>query len=90
MSPNPANVRVSVQMGEDQNIVIHFVGRSSPVVARCLGVDRDESGKVERIFLDRKIHRPGRVYGGDWAMSGAISTILERQAADPQSNTGDT
>jgi len=77
MIPDPAKVRVSVQFGEDDNLVIRLGGRSRPILARCLGVDRATDGRVERIFLDRKIHQPNQWYAGDWSMRGAVSTILE-------------
>jgi hypothetical protein len=82
MTRDPVTIRLSLQFGEGDIVVIHLAGRSRPVVARALGVDRDDSGEIRRVFLDRKIHRPGQTYAGAWAMSGAISTIVERQFCD--------
>lgn len=75
-------VKVEVVFGDDPYIVtVHISHRSAPIVAGLLGVDRDESGLISKVFLRQLIHSETdeRQYEG-WSMSGAISTILTRSA----------
>lgn len=61
----------------EEVVVLRRKGISQPIVANILGTDRDGSGEVKRIFLDRLIHSPTEDMLGSWNVSGAISTVLE-------------
>ena len=49
----------------DGSVTIRRSGRSAPIVAQVLGLDRDPDGEVTRIWLDRLVHRPGEEWTGD-------------------------
>lgn len=51
-------------------------GRSAPIVARVLGSEIKDG--VQTVWLASLIHEPHEMTVGDWALSGAISTILSR------------
>lgn len=71
---------LQVEFGSDPSAVtIRRGGRSSPIVADVLEVERDAAGEPEKIYLRQKIHPSNdqSVYKG-WQPSGAISTILTR------------
>lgn len=53
--------------------------RSAPLVAGILGVDRDATGGVYRVWLDRLVHAPDEEWNGEWSVSGAISSILTKR-----------
>jgi len=61
----------------DASVVIKSNVRSSIVTANILGVDRDESGEVETVYLDRRVHYKNTTFHG-WAASGAVSTVLHK------------
>ena len=72
---------------EDQAQVT--IGRGVVVVrrprrpVRVLAVILDQEGPSEaptRIYLDRRVHRPGQTALGEWRVSGMASSILERAA----------
>jgi hypothetical protein len=75
--PGCDNLQVAVELSltEDGRAVIRFNSGSRPIVAGVLG--REVVEGVERIYLDRRIHRPWVEYRG-WQLSGAISTIASR------------
>lgn len=60
---------------------------SNPVIAGILGVDRDESGEIETIWLDRLVHKVGEDEFVGWSVSGAVSSILRRNASKVTSLT---
>ncbi len=62
----------------DGSVTIRRSGRSAPIVARVLGLDRNPEGDVIRLWLDRLVHRPGEEWTGDWSVRGAVSSIIER------------
>ena len=59
----------------DGVVTVKADGRSAPDVAHVLG--REVEGGVERVYLDRLLHRAGQDWG-EWTATGAISTILAR------------
>lgn len=69
---------VQVLVGE-QTVTITRGGSLNAAQARLLG-DETIDG-VRRLYLDRLVHLPREDALGDWACSGAISTILEQPAA---------
>ena len=62
----------------DGSVTIRRSGRSAPIVARVLGLDRNPEGEVTRLWLDRLVHRPGETWSGAWSVRGAVSSIVER------------
>ncbi len=62
----------------DGSVTIRRSGRSAPIVAQVLGIDRDPDGEVIRLWLDRLVHRPGEAWTGAWSVRGAVSSIIER------------
>ncbi|WP_169338425.1 hypothetical protein [Lamprocystis purpurea] len=62
----------------DGSVTIRRSGRSAPIVAQVLGVDRNPDGEVTRLWLDRLVHRPGEAWTGAWSVHGAVSSIIER------------
>ena len=52
-------------------------GRSAVTVAKVLGVDYDESGQIQTLWLDHLLHFGGQTIDG-WEATGAISTVLHR------------
>ncbi|WP_295413172.1 hypothetical protein [uncultured Thiodictyon sp.] len=62
----------------DGSVTIRRSGRSAPIVAQVLGLDRNPEGEVIRLWLDRLVHRPGEDWTGDWSVRGAVSSIVER------------
>lgn len=76
-----ASGKSAVYLSEDeQQATIWLSGRSEPVVAGVLGVERDKTGQPATIYLDGRIHQPHDEPAGSWQMSGAVSTILTRSA----------
>jgi hypothetical protein len=61
----------------DGSVTIRRCGRSAPIVANVLGIDRRPDGEIERLWLDRLVHRAGEVWDGPWSVRGAVSSILE-------------
>lgn len=53
-------------------------GISEVIVANVLSVDLNPRGEVCRVWLDRLVHNRGESEFNGWSVSGAISTILER------------
>ena len=62
----------------DGSVTIRRSGRSAPIVAQVLGLDRNADGEVIRLWLDRLVHRPGEEWTGAWSVHGAVSSIIER------------
>ena len=62
----------------DGSVTIRRSGRSAPIVAQVLGLERNPDGEVTRIWLVRLVHRPGEEWTGDWSVRGAVSSIIER------------
>ena len=72
------SLTVSVDLSFDETIATVRFGDRTPIVAKVLGVDR-EQGSVVRVYLDRFIHKSTRSYRlENWTARGAISTILEK------------
>jgi hypothetical protein len=78
--------RVEVAIG-DGVVVLKRERSSNPVIAGILGVDRDESGEIETIWLDRLVHKVGEDEFVGWSVSGAVSSILRRNASKVTSLT---
>lgn len=68
---------VNVVIG-DGTAVLRRSGQSQPIIANILGVDRDANGEIERIWLDRVVHRPGESQFIGWNVEGAISSVLTK------------
>ncbi|WP_295454944.1 hypothetical protein [uncultured Thiodictyon sp.] len=68
---------IEVVIGEG-SVTIRRSGRSAPIVAQVLGLDRNPDGEVTRLWLDRLVHRPGEAWTGAWSVRGAVSSIIER------------
>lgn len=66
---------IHVTLGAD-HAAIRRSGRV--VVAQILGVDRDQGGEVETVYLDRLVHKIWEDEFVGWRVWGAISTILHR------------
>ena len=62
----------------DGSVTIRRSGRSAPIVAQVLGLDRDPDGAVIRIWLDRLVHRPGG--GMDGRMVGPWGGEFDHRA----------
>lgn len=58
-------------------VTIKRKGTSSLIVANILG--KVVEGKTESIFLDRLVHDSHEKEMGDFAVSGAVSSILKKQ-----------
>jgi hypothetical protein len=69
--------KYEVLMG-DGICTVRSTKRSNPIVANILGVDRNASGEISVIYLDRLVHETYVQLMGGWIPSGAISTILTR------------
>ena len=67
----------------DGSVAIRRSGRSAPIVAQVLGLDRNPDGEVTRLWLDRLVHRPGEEWTGEWSVRGAVSSIVERNRIGP-------
>ncbi|WP_295446397.1 hypothetical protein [uncultured Thiodictyon sp.] len=68
---------IEIVIGEG-SVTIRRSGRSAPILAQVLGLDRNPDGEVTRLWLDRLVHRPGEAWTGDWSVRGAVSSIIER------------
>lgn len=77
-----SKIEVSLTLGED-TVVIRRSGYSRPEIARILGVERDKTGEIITVWLDKLVHRIGESEFTDWKVSGAISTVLHRAASAP-------
>lgn len=60
-------------------VVIKRHGVSQKIIANILGVENNQDGDVNRIYLDRLIHKPIEKTLGLWNVTGAISSILYLQ-----------
>jgi len=75
---NERDLSVSVELSPDNTLATVRFGERNPIVAKVLGVDR-ENGSVVRVYLDRLIHTTVKTYNlKSWSAWGAISTILEK------------
>lgn len=69
----------SVSLSDDCNTAtIRISGRSEPIIASVLGIDRGEDTTPVRIFLRSRIHAQDNGYSG-WVPSGALTTILTKE-----------
>lgn len=74
-------VTISLTIGSDfETATIRKSNSSTPIVADVLGVERDERGIPNKVYLRSKIHGVSdkSVKYDGWEPSGAISTILSR------------
>lgn len=71
---------VKVTLG-DGVVVLNRSGQTRAVVATVLGVEQDEKGTVQAIWLDRLVHRAHEQTFEGWEVSGAISSVLRRKVA---------
>jgi hypothetical protein len=74
---------IDLTFSEDGQTVTVFVsGRRDPIVAGCLGIDRDRRGEPKTVYLNALIHPSFEADAySNWEPSGAISTILSRLPA---------
>lgn len=75
MKPESA-FSIDVTIGE-QAVSIRRRGSDFVTVATILGIDCDDSGKVQRYWLDRLIHEPDETEFVGYRVSGALVTVLE-------------
>lgn len=68
---------VNVTFGEGV-VVLHRSGHSKPAVANILGVEKAESGEVVKVYLDRRVHKPGETSFVGWSVSGAVVTEMRK------------
>ena len=72
------NLNAQLSIG-DGVVVLRFGHRSRASVVNVLGMDLDAHGAPQRLYLDRLVHRPRhRRLNAEWAVSGAVSSILTR------------
>jgi hypothetical protein len=83
MSKNTIRVHVNLDLAGTL-ATVHISGRSNPIVATVLGVERNHTGEAQRIYLNALIHRSDFDSYEGWDISGAVSSILTRI---PPSNT---
>lgn len=76
MSPERKPV---VSIGKEV-VVIKRSGQSQPILAGILGMDLDGAGQPETVWLDRIVHRLSEDSFEGWHVSGAVTTVLRRQA----------
>lgn len=76
------NERVDVSVGEGV-VVLRRTGRSSPVVANILGMEKAASGDIQVIYLDRIVHKPGEKQFSGWSVSGAVATEMRKLPTPP-------
>lgn len=69
---------VTVALGEGV-AVLRRSGQSKRIVANVLGVERSESGEVQKVWLDRLVHRTFESEFENWSVSGAVSTVMTRK-----------
>ncbi|MDC8832799.1 hypothetical protein [Alteromonas gilva] len=75
-------MHISVSLSEDEKTAtIRISNRSNPIIAGVLGVEKDNTGSLSKIYLNRLIHNGGKYldYQG-YLPSGCISTILTKAA----------
>lgn len=60
-------------------VVIKRHGVSQKIIAHILGVENNQDGDVNKIYLDRLVHKPMEKTLGLWNVTGAISSILYLQ-----------
>jgi hypothetical protein len=67
----------------NEHVVVRRSGNSTPAVAKMLGHEKDSTGQIQTIWLDRIVHRSYESKFADddatWVVSGAISSILKRE-----------
>jgi hypothetical protein len=77
----PLNHEKGVQVALGDGVaVIRREGRSRATVATILGCESGADGEVTRVYLDRLVHRPHESVFAEWAVSGAVSSILTRHS----------
>jgi len=75
-----ARTVMSVTLGEGV-AVVRRQGRTDPIVAGVLGIERTEG--VETVYLDRVVHGAGQDWQ-EWDAAGAVSTILSRPMVEAE------
>lgn len=68
---------VAVTIG-DGVVVLHRDGRSNPVVANILDAEKDATGEIITVYLDRCVHKPGETEFVGWSVSGAVVTEMRK------------
>lgn len=72
---------IELRVGDD-TVTLKKPGQSAVVIAKILGRRRnDVDGRDEVIWLDRLVHKDHGPPISGWIATGAISTVLTRQAA---------
>jgi hypothetical protein len=69
------SVNVDVVVGEG-TVTVKREGSNSAVLAKILGTV--EADGLEVLCLDRLVHEGHEVRFGDWALAGAVTTLLSR------------
>lgn len=73
-------MKISVTLSDDERTAtIRLSGKSDPVVVDCLGVEHDDAGQPERVYLNAQMGKKLRshTYQG-WEPSGVYTTVLTR------------
>lgn len=71
------SIRISINLSVDsETATVKLSNTRDPIVCSVLGVDRDDTGKPTRIWLNGLIHKNNAELGyKGWELSGAITTI---------------
>ncbi len=67
----------TIELGEGL-VTVKRKGVTRPVVAVILGHSADETGNINRLVLDRLIHKPYETDMGGWHVTGAVCSVLIR------------
>ncbi len=71
------SVPTEVTVGEG-TVSLKRAGQSTVVMANILGRSIDEESGVQKLWLDRLVHRETEQFFG-WHVTGAISTVLQQK-----------
>lgn len=75
MSKENKGEDAKVEVGEN-HVIVRRSGKSNPDVVGILGKIHSDAGAIERIVLDRKVHKTHDPRLGPWTSSGVIVTEL--------------
>lgn len=69
---------VEITFLDGDRVSVKLPGRSLPHEAKALYVGRDDTGRVNELVLDRRIHPPKTTVLGEWNVSGGVCSELSR------------
>lgn len=74
------SVNITIAIGDDnKTATVRFSARSTPIVCKILGSEKNSDNQITKYYLDSLIHsEKGESTYLNWAPSGCISTILTR------------